>query len=75
MTIAPLARSCGYLALSRPTSGPDAFLCCTESISFRHDLGLYATSEIKRGKGRAGVRNVVRPATVRLRSNPRQRKR
>ena len=33
-----------------------------------------ATSEVNREEGRDGVRNVARPATVRLRPNPGQRK-
>jgi len=48
-------------------------LTWTATISFRYDMGCWMSSEIEREEVCYGVINVTRPATVRLRSNPRQR--
>src|SRR5882724_1497049 len=46
-----------------------------ERVPFDTTGSCDAISEVNREEGRGGVRNVARPATVRLRPNPRQRKR
>ena len=64
-------RGTSQRASVRVHSGIPAYLDRNHFFSIRH--GCWMISEIEREEVCYGVRNVTRPATVRLRSNPRQR--